>query len=495
VLTDLNGYTPAEAIQVIRDSFQTSEEVGRYWDLAAKTPLIGNMFARFVAQAMRINKNNLAKRPLYTIAWYSFLAFITSALMSGDDEAEELSAEEKGVWQDFATSVPRSMPMLHYDSRSGGMKIGDIPLSLIVNGKRLDIGRFIETNYIWDQGNEYQSYIQWINKVAPFPLKGEKKDSGVRALRFMYGDPILGPIMQTMEDQDFRMRSIQDPRSGPWGGNVNITQEDRMLNIAGYLARSYGGQYLALVDDIWNASRGEPDRYGRYKTISDSFLNLLIKVQRFDKDDVKKAVEKRMKSHDREFENLKGQINNTLDQYHKDLTKILDDDTRSPEQRDRAMKELTDQYYKANKDRYENVLEWMATTKQDIDRINTLANDADYSELQQVIKDFTGDAKFTPTMGGERGQAQIAKAKQGKLEELKARADEAVNVKQEEIKDLAEEEFLKGKQNVERARLIYEKLAGKDVKTQNKIIKNYVNRGVVTNQTKIYLNQLRKKKD
>ena len=154
---------------------------------------------------------------------------------------------------------------------------------LVIGGKRIDIARFIEPQYIWDQGDDYKSYIQWINKVSPVPMAGEV-DSDTRAHKFFpqFADPILGPVFQVAFDMDFRLRSIQDPNAGPWGADPNLTSDERMFNIASYLGRSYGGQYAALVADLYNGYQGLPDRYGRHKTMSDALVNVFVKIQRFD---------------------------------------------------------------------------------------------------------------------------------------------------------------------------------------------------------------------
>ena len=198
--------------------------------MASKIPVFGNMYAKFIPEAMRIAKNDIVKRPLYSIAWASLMTMLYYMFKSKDEGGDGLTGEEKEVYKEFTTSIPRGAPQFHYNPNKKQWEFNDVPLFLVVGGKRIDIARFIEPQYIWDQGDDYKSYIQWINKVSPVPMAGEV-DHDTRAHKFFpqFADPILGPVFQVAFDMDFRLRSIQDPNAGPWGADPNITSDERML--------------------------------------------------------------------------------------------------------------------------------------------------------------------------------------------------------------------------------------------------------------------------
>ena len=62
------GYSAQEAANMTQRQFQDYKSVGFFYDLAAKTPIVGNAFVRFAGDAMRIAKNTAIDRPLTAAA-------------------------------------------------------------------------------------------------------------------------------------------------------------------------------------------------------------------------------------------------------------------------------------------------------------------------------------------------------------------------------------------------------------------------------------------
>lgn len=180
VLNRKAGMSPDDAARATQRGFQDYATVGFFYDLAAKTPLIGNAFVRFAGDASRILTNAALDHPLRTIGTVALWQAFTNQMskMSGE------STQDKNTRED----------------RFGAPKIPftDISLTTQTPWGEVNLARFMPFYQLNDVGGDFTRFL---------PIQGNPlKPQG-------WQDPLLGQVGQILTDTDFRGKSIRDPEN------------------------------------------------------------------------------------------------------------------------------------------------------------------------------------------------------------------------------------------------------------------------------------------
>lgn len=241
------GLSAEEAGRKVQRGFQDYKSVGFFYDMAAKTPLIGNAFVRFAGDAIRIAKNSALDHPLRTAAtimlWSTFVDAMSK--FSGESEQDKQTRED----------------------RFGAPKIPFTDISMTVQTPmgEINVARFLP----FYQLNEIQGPLARFLPIQADPTKPEG-----------WQDPLLGQVAQLAADKDFRGKSIKDPENTGQFSEPLSPEQERM-NQARFLAT----QNLPLgreADSIISAATGQPDIYGKERSLGQAALRAGgVKVEQF----------------------------------------------------------------------------------------------------------------------------------------------------------------------------------------------------------------------
>jgi len=264
-LKDTYGRSDKDATEAVYEGFQNYATVGKAFDFASKTPVIGNPFIKFKADLGRIIKNASTRRPLTTAAYLGFLYAAANMWFNDDDEDIQNIRANRAF-------IP---------------KILGIPLVWQIPGiGEVNVARFAAPYYVYDKGandNMIAESTDWL----PYQWSPSPNDDS-----FLAGvsttDPLIGPYIQIAADRDFRGKSIWDPEATKYSGDV-ATPEERTQNAINYLVRSQIPLF-GRAQDMVAAYNGEPDTYGRTRDVKQAILNNIIKVQEFGEEQAKQTI-------------------------------------------------------------------------------------------------------------------------------------------------------------------------------------------------------------
>lgn len=287
------GYSAEEAARLVQRGFQDYNSVGYFYDLAAKTPLIGNAFVRFASDSTRIAKNAALDHPMRTIAtvavWAKFVDQMSK--MSGE------SAEDKAT----------------REGRFGAPKVPftDISMTVQTPWGEVNAARFMP----FYQLNNIGSPLSKTLPISGNPLQPEG-----------WQDPFLGQFAQIAKDEDFRGKSIQDPDNVKFGDGTTkfemdpLSADEKRKNVFRFLfnnnapaGREVDSLFSSLgkepIDGVIGDSGGE-DIYGKKRTPAQAVLRALgVKVEQFGEEQAQEARQtedyfKRKEEIDRDVEGL-----------------------------------------------------------------------------------------------------------------------------------------------------------------------------------------------
>lgn len=287
------GYSAEEAARLVQRGFQDYNSVGYFYDLAAKTPLIGNAFVRFASDSTRIAKNAALDHPMRTIAtvavWAKFVDQMSK--MSGE------SAEDKAT----------------REGRFGAPKVPftDISMTVQTPWGEVNAARFMP----FYQLNNIGSPLSKTLPISGNPLQPEG-----------WQDPLLGQFAQIAKDEDFRGKSIQDPDNVKFGDGTTkfemdpLSADEKRKNVFRFLfnnnapaGREVDSLFSSLgkepIDGVIGDSGGE-DIYGKKRTPAQAVLRALgVKVEQFGEEQAQEARQtedyfKRKEEIDRDVEGL-----------------------------------------------------------------------------------------------------------------------------------------------------------------------------------------------
>lgn len=266
------GMSHEKAIRRVYDAFQNYTTVGKTWDLTSKIPGFGPTFIKFQADLQRILINNLTTTPLTTIGTLMLIKLagnLASALSGESEEEQEYRENRKGV-----PSIP----------------IADIPLSFKVGKSELNVARYLSPLYSYRREDSEADLIS-LSKYLPLQLqKVEKPQLGETGIGVAMGDASWGWLASLVYDRDFRSMSIANPDASRYS-NPNISNMERWGNRLHYIARNQIPFYKG-AEDMYNGITGNLDYYGRKRDWKQSILNNIIKIQEFDKPELKLYMER-----------------------------------------------------------------------------------------------------------------------------------------------------------------------------------------------------------
>lgn len=342
------GFTEQEAIQKVYEGFQNYATVGKMWDATAKTPLIGNPFIKFQADLFRILKNGALRTPVTTSMYLTSLYMMPEImkLIGLSDKDEDDKEEELRTSRSFIPKVP--------------LGFTDIPLVYKTRFGEVNLARYMSPFFLFDTGGN--SLGNLVEKVLPVDLvEKEQAGKGNTSTSVYLSDPLLGTLTSALfTDTDFRGKSIQDPDATRFRASGATTGE-KIANKATFLARSWVPQGSQLHDFYLSQKYGE-DFYGRTRTLSQSLINMVVKVQDWKEGDYKKEAEKRLDVNLSKMKNITDERKNIIKNNSKKREGAYDDfdsNKISKEQLDRRIDKFDselEERLKKNEDNYSDVM-------------------------------------------------------------------------------------------------------------------------------------------
>ncbi len=325
-----------EATRRVFEGFQNNNMVGRYYDVAAKTPAIGNRYVKFKGDSVRRNKNNWTKRPLTSIAYFSLLSASFSILnkLSGEDE-DETKAREAMAYK----------PKVDFAEPLNKLGVPDISLTFQSPMGEINVARMLGTDYLYDAGErEFGGDLEEWSQNLPFQIKyAEDKDSPI-PIGPAFNDVLFGPVAQLANNKDFRNKRILDHSATIYTPGRESTL-DMAVNATKFLANAYI-PYYGKGESMYSSIVGKPDQYDRIRTPLQSIVNNFIKVQEVRKPEILNAYKKDIDFIITGMENLDKDFSAIRNKAVKDLDKVIANEKNSQEYKDKKAEETYDQVMK-----------------------------------------------------------------------------------------------------------------------------------------------------
>ena len=262
------GYSPEEAARLVQRGFQDYKSVGFFYDMAAKTPIIGNAFVRFAGDSVRIAKNAAIDHPLRSLAtvaaWSTFVNGMS--VVSGESQLQGDTPTEQ-LWN-LTTGKSKSDAQKEREGRFGAPKIPftDISTTVQTPWGEVNVARFMP----WYQLNDISD--TQVARFLPFQASPIERspEGGFQVNSKAMNDPLLGQVVQLMADRDFRGKSIQDPAVSPENKDqfrdAPLSDEQKRNNVLRFLFT--GNAPLGReIDQTRSAIKGEPDIYGKTRSV------------------------------------------------------------------------------------------------------------------------------------------------------------------------------------------------------------------------------------
>jgi len=297
------GRTEKEAIDRVYSGFQNYNNVGRFYDLGSKLPIIGNPYIKFKGDLVRIMKNNYSQRPLTNIALLAGLNAMAGAFSKWSNEDEDVRE---------ARERRKFIPKIRMPKAVGG----DIPLVWQTKYGEINAARYFAPGSIYDMG-EKTTPAEQISDYLPIQLT--QTESGV-PLPVKIQDPFLGPFIQLAFNKDFRGAPIWDPEKTKWKDG-NADSYERAQNAITFIARQ-DIPFFDKANDAYRAYNGESDYYGRNKSLKQALLNNVLKVEQFEKPEAIADLTKEIDRKFRKMDDLDKAINGTKTLAEKNIEKI-----------------------------------------------------------------------------------------------------------------------------------------------------------------------------
>lgn len=293
------GYSPQEAARMVQRGFQDYKSVGFFYDMAAKTPIIGNAFVRFVADSIRIAKNAAVDHPLRTASTIALWSAFTNgmSIISGegrgdvDEQGNDVSSSLKGdnIAQKAFSLVTGSSKGADQKAREGRFGAPTIPFTDIAMTTQTPWGEVNAARFMpWYSLNEINDGAQKFLPISQSPVRivdGKPEVNGAG-----FGDPLLGQFFQMGFDKDFRNKSIRDPENtGQFREDLPADQQWKNV------ARFFGVNNAPLgreIDAIASAATDNPDIYGKERSLPQALLRSGgIKVETYGDEQIKNQQE------------------------------------------------------------------------------------------------------------------------------------------------------------------------------------------------------------
>ena len=271
-LTEDYGFEQKEALIMVYEGFQNYATVGKIWDVASKTPLIGPVYVKFQADLQRLVKNRVTRSPLSTLQYLGYMTLMgtLASRFSGEDDEER----ELRTTREF-------LPKLN-------TPLGSIPLVVKMGGYEVNVARYTSPFYIYDLGDA-ETNLEFFTNFMPYQVQ-EPEKGGILPV---FGDVLAGPWIEAfVADVDFRGKSIADPGASKHRPSGRTTEE-KLWNQINYVMRSQI-PFWKSANDIYLINETGRDLYGRKRDWSKTLLSSIIRVEEFGDDQYKEVAEKKL---------------------------------------------------------------------------------------------------------------------------------------------------------------------------------------------------------
>lgn len=264
VIKRSQGYPPEEAARQVQRGFQDYKSVGFFYDMAAKTPFIGNAFVRFAADSIRIAKNAALDHPLRAAATVAAWVAFTNAMstLSGETPEDKKARE----------------------SRFGAPKLPFTDVSLAVQTRygEVNVARFMP----WYSLNEIGGDVTKFLPVGQSPV--ELKDGKLSINGGGWQDPVLGQVVQLAANKDFRNKPIRDPNDVNGKYSLDpLSASDQVKNIGRFLF-AQNAPLGREIDATASAAQGKEDIYGKTRSLPQALLrDFGVKIEQYGHKQVK----------------------------------------------------------------------------------------------------------------------------------------------------------------------------------------------------------------
>jgi len=284
------GFTLEEATRKVADGFQNYSNVGKFYDLAAKTPIVGKPFIKFQGDLIRIIKNGAVNNPLGLITFLGILWSVAriSSKLSGESDEDRETRENR-----FAAPM---IPGLN------------IPLTWQTPIGEINIARYISPFY----ANNETSGVA--GNMIPFFPEYNKGDDMATTIAKNANDPLLSPLVQAGVNRDFRGKRIADPNETKWQQST-LTPSEQLGNKAKFVGRAYLPPPVNSLIDVRAALQGNPNMYGTPQTVGQAVARLGgVKISQYGPEELQKIREKDAYYSQKGNEAIQQQINSVTKQ-------------------------------------------------------------------------------------------------------------------------------------------------------------------------------------
>lgn len=294
------GFTLEEATRKVADGFQNYANVGKFYDIFSKTPIVGKPFIKFQGDLIRIIKNGAVNNPLGLITFLGTLWGVArlASKVSGENEQDRITRENR-----FAAPM---IPGLN------------IPLTWQTPWGELNVARYISPFYA---NNETTGPL---SNMIPFVPNIQPKKDVASNIAININDPLVSPIAQTLLNRDFRGKPISDPNENKWKPST-LTPGEKLGNQAKFVGRAYTPPMVNSMIDVGAAAQGKPNMYGTPQTPGQALARVAgIKISQYGPKELAQ-----MRQKDEEYQ---GKQNDFIDDQISQVTKGLLTGTVTTEQ-------------------------------------------------------------------------------------------------------------------------------------------------------------------
>lgn len=212
------------AIEMTRRGFQDYSRVGHLYDMAAKSPVFGNAFIRFQGDLYtNIIKNAAVDHPVRLGSLVLATAALGEALsnLSGESDEDKKTREDRAG----APKIPFTNISTEFQTPLGA----------------IDLARF--TPLYMRQDVDGNSVTDNLSRISPINVFNPFNTSKEEVIRKAATDPLIGPIISTVFDTDWRGKSVSDPDGVRDGKQLfpddPLTSGEKNRNRLQYGLRSY----------------------------------------------------------------------------------------------------------------------------------------------------------------------------------------------------------------------------------------------------------------